>query len=343
MALMLTAGYWFGAPHLVATSLWTTGAANYSWPGLLQSAFLLPYGLHYHDDSFTLPRPVAALSGLLAGWSNETGGGMALAMSAAAVLSQRLALRGGTKPGGPLPVFVSANTLQGAAPASGMAGRGQDSGWMACGLAGAAIGYGLLMLAPGNFKRIRIEKEYSDILSAELSGSSIVAQEDLYTPAMFLHYLKHSFSAVLLWELPLEIPVALYLMQKDRSRESTAYILALEAAAYGVPGILMLPPPVPEESRLSRYPLPADSGRQGPRPAGGILLESQPSMEEAARPCRRRSGRGASGQCGRSMVFTRGCISADRRTDPDHAGIGRKRNRQGPGHHAVALLGLPCG
>lgn len=248
MALMLTAGYWFGAPHLVATSLWTTGAANYSWPGLLQSAFLLPYGLHYHDDSFTLPRPLAALSGLLAGWSNEAGGGMALAMSAAAVLSQRLALRGGTKPGGPLPFFASANTLLGAAPASGMAGRGQDTGWMACGLAGAAIGYGLLMLAPGNFKRIRIEKEYSDILSAELSGSSIVAQEDLYTPAMFLHYLKHSFSAVLLRELPLEIPVALYLMQKDRSRESTAYILALEAAAYGVPGILMLSPQFPKRA-----------------------------------------------------------------------------------------------
>ncbi|MBQ2641840.1 MAG: hypothetical protein IJG15_07585 [Lachnospiraceae bacterium] len=248
MALMMTAGYWFGAPHLVATSLWTTGAANYSWPGLLQSAFLLPYGLHYHDDSFAIPRPVAALSGLLAGWSNEAGGGMALAMSAAAVLSQRLALRGGTKPGGPLPVFASANTLQGAAPASGMTGRGQDTGWMACGLAGAAIGYGLLMLAPGNFKRIRIEKEYSDILSAELSGSSIVAQEDLYTPAMFLHYLKHSFSAVLLRELPLEIPVALYLMQKDRSRESTAYILALEAAAYGVPGILMLSPQFPKRA-----------------------------------------------------------------------------------------------
>lgn len=243
MALMLTAGYWFGAPHLVATSLWTTGAANYSWPGFLQSAFLLPYGLHYHDESFTLPRSVAALSGLLAGWSNEAGGGMALAMSAAAFLHARgLAMRGGQKLCGPFPVFASANTPQGADLASGMAGKGRDTGWMTCGLAGAAIGYGLLMLAPGNFKRIRIEKEYSDILSAELSGSSIVAQEDLYTPAMFLHYLKHSFSAVLLRELPLEIPVALYLMQKNRSRESTAYILALEAAAYGIPGILMLSP-----------------------------------------------------------------------------------------------------
>ena len=216
MALMLTAGYWFGAPHLVATSLWTTGAANYSWPGLLQSAFLLPYALAYHDKSFFSPRSAAALSGLLAGWSNEAGGGMALAVSAAASLYAKK--------------------------------KGRDTGWMVSGLAGAAVGYGLLMLAPGNFKRIKIEQEYSDILSADFSEPSMVAPEYQYTPAMFLHYLKNSFSSVLLRELPLEIPVALYFMQKNRSRESTAYILALEAAAYGVPGILMLSPQFPKRA-----------------------------------------------------------------------------------------------
>ena len=215
-ALMLTFGYWFGTPHLVATSLWMTGAANYSWPGLLQSAFLLPYGLQYHDDSFSIPCPAAALSGLLAGWSNEAGGGMALVMSAAAVLRARK--------------------------------KGQNTGWMVSGLAGAFAGYGLLMLAPGNFKRIRIEKSYSDILSADFSEPAMVAPEDQYTPAMFLHYLKNSFSSVLLRELPLEIPVILYFMQKNRSRESTAYILALEAAAYGVPGILMLSPQLPKRA-----------------------------------------------------------------------------------------------
>lgn len=216
MALMLSAGYWFGAPHLVASSLWTTGAANYSWPGLLQSAFLLPYGLHYHDSSFSLPRPLAALSGLLAGWSNEAGGGMALLMSAAASLRAKK--------------------------------KGQDIGWMVSGLTGAALGYGLLMLAPGNFKRIKIEQEYSDILSEEFSQPSMVPAEYQYTPTMFLHYLKHSFSSVLLRELPLEIPVVLYFLQKNRSWESTAYILALEAAAFGVPGILMFSPQFPKRA-----------------------------------------------------------------------------------------------
>lgn len=216
LALMLAGGYWFGAPHLVATSLWTTGATNYSWMGLLQSAFLLPYGLQYHDERFSIPRPAAALSGLLAGWSNEAGGGMALAMSAAAFLRAKM--------------------------------KGQDTGWMAFGLAGVTAGYALLMLAPGNFKRISIEKEYSDILSADLSEPSMVAPEYQYTPTMFLHYLKNSFSSVVLRELPLEIPVALYFMQDKRSRESTAYILALEAAALGVPGILMLSPQFPKRA-----------------------------------------------------------------------------------------------
>ena len=216
LALMLTCGYWFGTPHLVATSLWMTGAANYSWPGLLQSAFLLPYGLQYHDESFSIPCPAAALSGLLAGWSNEAGGGMALVMSAAAVLRAKK--------------------------------KGQNTGWMVSGLVGASIGYALLMLAPGNFKRIKIEKEYSDILSADFSEPSMVAPEYQYTSVMFLHYLKNSFSSVVLRELPLEIPVVLYFMQKNRSRESTAYILALEAASYGVPGILMLSPQFPKRA-----------------------------------------------------------------------------------------------
>ena len=53
LAFMLTAGYWFSTPHVVATAFWTTGATNYSWPGLLQSVFLLPYGLRYHDKHFS--------------------------------------------------------------------------------------------------------------------------------------------------------------------------------------------------------------------------------------------------------------------------------------------------
>ena len=217
LALLLAGGYWFGAPHLAATSIWTTGATNYSWAGLLQSVFLLPYGLQYHNEDFRIPKAAAALAGLLAGWSNEAGGGVALLMSAAACLRAKKS--------------------------------GQATGWMAAGLLGALAGYGLLMLSPGNFRRMKIEKEYSDILSEELSEPETVAQEDQYTPAMFLHYLKNSFSSVVLRELPLELPVILYFIQNGRRlKKDSAYILALEAAAWAVPGLLMLSPRFPKRA-----------------------------------------------------------------------------------------------
>ena len=217
MALLMSGGYWFGAPHLAATGIWTTGAANYSWQGLLQSAFLLPWGLNYHDERFGIPKPLSAFAGLLAGWSNEAGGGMALILSAAALVRAKR--------------------------------RGQDTGWMVSGLLGAAAGYALLMLAPGNFRRMEIERKYSDILSEEICDPAMVPREDLYTPAMFFRYLKYSFLPVVLRELPLEIPVALYLTDsKRRSGKDTAYILALEAAAWGVPLILMLSPQFPKRA-----------------------------------------------------------------------------------------------
>lgn len=217
MALMLTLGYWFGAPHIAMTSFWTTGATNYLWPGLLQSAFLLTYGLNYHDEHICYPKAVSALSGLMAGWSNEAGGGIVLLMSAAA--------------------YIRAKRL------------GQSAGWMSAGILGAAAGYGLLMLAPGNFRRMEIEREYSDILSEEICDPAAVSREDLYTPAMFFRYLRHSFLPVVLRELPLEIPVVLYLADsKKRSGKDTVYILALEAAAWGVPLILMFSPQFPKRA-----------------------------------------------------------------------------------------------
>lgn len=217
LARMLTAGFWFCTPNLTVTSLWTTGAANYSWPSLMQSLFLLPYSMRYHDKDFSLPAPAAALTGLLAGWSNEGGGGIALALSGAAFLRSRK--------------------------------RGEKTKWMLSGFLGAAVGYALLMLAPGNFSRVRIEQEFSDILPSDFSDPSMVPQEYLYKPAMFLHYLKHSFSSVILRELPLDIPVLLYFIQKDRrSKECDTFILVMEAAAFSVPAMLMLSPQFPKRA-----------------------------------------------------------------------------------------------
>ena len=96
---------------------------------------------------------------------------------------------------------------------------------------------------------MEIERKYSDILSEEICDPATVSREDLYTPAMFFRYLRHSFLPVVLRELPLEIPVVLHLMDsKKRSGKDTAYILALEAAAWGVPLILMFSPQFPKRA-----------------------------------------------------------------------------------------------
>ena len=42
-ALLLTAGFYACAPHLVASCFWLTGSMNYMWVGVLQSLFVLPY------------------------------------------------------------------------------------------------------------------------------------------------------------------------------------------------------------------------------------------------------------------------------------------------------------
>lgn len=217
LALMLSAGYWFCTPSFTVTSLWTTGAANYSWPGVLQSCFLLPYALHSQGRQISVPKSVMALSGILAGWSNEAGGGMALAMS----------------------TFVSALEKK----------HGNYKNWMMPGILGAAVGYALLMLAPGNISRFKIEQEYSDILPTDLDDPSMVPPKYQYTPTMFKHYLKNSFSSVILRELPLQVPVIRYFLNKEnRNLETTKFLLAMEAATFAVPTLLMFSPQFPKRA-----------------------------------------------------------------------------------------------
>ena len=217
LSLILTTGYWFCTPSFTVTSLWTTGAANYSWPGVLQSCFLLPYALNSQNRPISVPKSIMILSGILAGWSNEAGGGMALAMSTAAAIIEKK--------------------------------RGNYKDWMMPGICGAAVGDALLMLAPGNISRFKIEQEYSDILPDDLNDPSMVPPKYQYTPAMFKHYLKNSFSSVILRELPLQVPVVLYLLNKEkRNATTTKFIMAMEAATFTVPTLLMFSPQFPKRA-----------------------------------------------------------------------------------------------
>lgn len=226
----LAAGYWFSTPDLPVTTLWQTGAMNYSWPGVLQSLFLLPYSLKTENKSLKIPLPAAVLSGLLAGWSNESGGGTACLLSGAALLSAKAAK--------------------------------EDSTWELAGFIAACMGFALLMLSPGNFKRFKIEQEHSDILPEDFSNPGAVPPEYVYRPEMFLHFFNNGFLNTILKLLPLQLPVLLYLLGNDKSSEATKRILALNGASIMVPTLLMFSPEFPERAAYPSvlYSLSAISG-----------------------------------------------------------------------------------
>ena len=227
---LLTAGFWIGAPALIATCFWLTGSITYLWTGLAETLYVLPYALHYHNPAFSLPIPLAAVMGLVAGWSVETGAGAALMSSS-------------------LELFRSIRKKE-AAP------------WMFAGVMGTVAGMALLLGAPGNRLKFTLERERSDTLPKSMDDRlpGYIPPEYNYTPTMFRLWLKEGFLPTILRELPLQIPVILYFCRKEcRSREATEYILGLEATALAIPSVLMLSPEYPKRAPYHSilYLLPA--------------------------------------------------------------------------------------
>lgn len=221
---MMAAGYYLSTPHLAATSLWTTGVMNYSWPGIFQYVYLLPYAYRYRDPNYRNNKALMACLGLLAGWSNEAGGGTVLALSGVSVLRSMI--------------------------------RKDENDWMIWGFLGALAGYALLMLAPGNFRRIKWEAEYSDVIPEDLSDPGIVPLEYNYTPTMFKHHFKNGFMSTIKCTLPMQLPVLFYFLKNTgQSSEVTRYILLIECAALFVPSVLMLSPQFPVRAAYLTGPL----------------------------------------------------------------------------------------
>ena len=221
-ALLLTGGFFVSAPHLIATCFWLTGSMNYLWMGILQSAHVLPYAMHYHGRIGKFPRSLSFLSGILSGWSTETGAGAALMLSGMETVRALM--------------------------------KKEYSSWMGWGLAGEILGMLLLLLAPGNKVKLRIENECSDTLPKTMEESlpGYIPLDYLYTREMFKKWFKEGFMVTILRELPLQIPVALYFLQKkDRVTEDDIYILGLEAVSLAVPSVMMFSPEYP---RRATYP-----------------------------------------------------------------------------------------
>ena len=228
--LFLTAGFWSCAPALIATCFWLTGSITYLWTGLAETLYALPYALHYHNPGFSIPAPLAAVMGLAAGWSVETGAG-------AALMSTGLELLRSIR-------------------------RKETAPWMFAGVLGTFAGMVLLLAAPGNRLKFTLEREMSDTLPESMDERlpGYVPPEYNYTPTMFRLWLVEGFLPTILRELPLQIPVFLYCLRKEcHSRETTDYILGLEATALAVPSVLMLSPEYPRRAPYHSvlYLLPA--------------------------------------------------------------------------------------
>ncbi len=133
---------WFFLPEIFQTALWMTGSCNYLWMTALQMLFLLPFALKFWNKAQApYPSyfvPAMAVLGLLAGWSNESGGAFVIFLAFLALV-----------------YFWR---------------QGRLERWMLVGFITLFVGYALLMLAPGNFQRYVVDanEETVPFLSAQM-------------------------------------------------------------------------------------------------------------------------------------------------------------------------------
>ena len=143
MLLWIFFALWFCLPEFFQTSLWLTGACNYLWMTALQLAFLLPFVKKFWHRDFwsgnTKLRIVGmTLFGIVAGWSNESGGAMIIMLTFFALV-----------------YFWRTKNFE---------------RWMIAGFVGLFVGYALMMLAPGNFNRYVVDANEATVpfLSAQM-------------------------------------------------------------------------------------------------------------------------------------------------------------------------------
>ncbi|MDR2955764.1 MAG: DUF6056 family protein [Prevotella sp.] len=120
---------WFTLPAFSQNLLWITGSANYLWGGLIVLVFAYPYVSYYYkqEESSSIFRNISfAFLGILAGWTNENMGvALIFFLIGVGILLKIRKL--------PIPT------------------------WMIFGLVGVVIGFLMMISAPGNFMRNKLE------------------------------------------------------------------------------------------------------------------------------------------------------------------------------------------
>ena len=206
--VLILAGIWFCAPALIITTVWLTGACNYLWMSAFELLFLLPFALAFWRKNFSVPVPLMALLGLIAGWSIEPGS--AVTVFAAFMFCVH---------------FWRKNNLQ---------------PWMKIGFAFALAGFAILILSPGNFARVE--------LTNTLEPDEIVPPDAQWTPEMFLINFVIGFLPVFARELILFVPVIYFLTRANRSPDAEKFVLTFSAASILVLLVMMFSPEFPERA-----------------------------------------------------------------------------------------------
>ena len=203
----LLLGMFFAVPAYIYTMIWLTGACVYIWTAAAICAFLLPYSLAYWQDGFWQKKkwwhiPLMAFLGLLAGWSIEAGSIVTVLLTLAFLL-----------------LFYQRKRLQ---------------SWQLAGFTGLVAGMLLLLLAPGSYMRLK--------LMQELEPDYTMPPELMWTTVMFLYNFVEGFLPVFIGELPLFVPILLYLWKGERRQALTRYILLWVSGSFLVLLAMMFSP-----------------------------------------------------------------------------------------------------
>lgn len=115
---------WIALPAFGTVFFWRTGTGDYGYSLVWSTLFLVPYRMWADKADFRMPGGILfALAGILAGWSNENVGMLALLAALGVTLFR-------WRKSGSLPL------------------------WAVSGIAGAAFGWIMMMAAPGNAVRL---------------------------------------------------------------------------------------------------------------------------------------------------------------------------------------------
>lgn len=119
--------FWVFTPSFPSVVFWLVGACHYLWPAVFVTGFLIPFIHKYYCFEQTVEKRAMFsfgmfLLGIIAGCTNENSACWLIMLLLVFILKNRK-----------LPAIES---------------------WMCFGLAGLVLGYGLLMLSPGNYARL---------------------------------------------------------------------------------------------------------------------------------------------------------------------------------------------